>query len=232
MDAGELLKDMFAAYARARTYVDRGVVVTTFNQNSGNWTTRRPFMTAFERPHRFRFEFSDEWMKSRMVVWQDGPPAKLVWTVQPEVQEMDLPMAIASAAGVSGGSALNVPSMLMPDLGDLRGPVLDDPVHTGEEVFAGVRCLVIEGRRGSNGQKLFLGAEDLLVRRIVETAHFGPEQYEATFATLPEEMRTMTRDEWVSREEFDTSTETVYEPRVDAVIDPGAFAPGFDDRRP
>jgi hypothetical protein len=233
MDAGELLKGMFAVYARARSYVDRGVVTTTFILKSGRRTNRRPFMTVFERPHRFRFEFTDEDMKSRLVLWLDRPPAKIVWTVRPEVEEMDLHMAIAAAAGISGGSAVTVPGMLMPELGEgfCGAAAIEEPLHTGEQEFEGVRCLVIEGHRGSSGHKLFVGAEDLLIRRIVETAHFGQQEHESARATLPDEMRGEF-GEWSPDQAFDTESETVYEPKLDAVIDPGAFAPAFDDRRP
>jgi hypothetical protein len=225
MDAAEVLRRIGEVYANARAYVDTGIVTTTFIHPNRRTIRRLPFKTAFERPHRFRYEFEDEDSGHRLVIWQDVPPAKLFWTVTGEVETRELSMAIAAATGVSGGSAFAIPRLLIGDLfGGAQGPTdLEEASHLGEEVIDGVRCLSIQGRRGANPVTLSVGADDLLVRRIFETHHFGPEQRARTLADLPEEMR----PRFAARaEDFDTETETLYTPRANLDLTPTAFDPG------
>jgi hypothetical protein len=207
-DAADLLNRMAAVYAGLDRYIDEGVVLSTFIRDDQRRLVRKPFRTAFERPHRFRYEFTGESPWQRLVIWQENPPAKLFWTVQPEVRTLTLAMAIASATGISDGSALSVPRLLMPDL--IKARSLTDiaaPMLCGEQVVDGVACLCIQGRHGGSAIELSVGASDLLVRRIFETHHF-----ERSRRIGP----------------FDTETETRYRPRTDLDLQPSDFAPGID----
>jgi hypothetical protein len=67
----EILDKMVAVYASCSSYVDKGQVKTTFFENSGPRTTKRPFSTAFVRPSRFRFEFEDRGIDDRARHFQD-----------------------------------------------------------------------------------------------------------------------------------------------------------------
>lgn len=132
MDAVRVLQEMAGVYAAARTYADQGIVTTTFILRDERRINRRPFLTAFERPCRYRYEFKDESLGSRLVIWQELPPAKVFWTVLGHVETRPLPMAVAGATGISGGSALTIPRLLIPDLAEgCRGSTdLKDPLVT------------------------------------------------------------------------------------------------------
>src|SRR6185312_7432132 len=132
------------------SYVDRGIVTTTFIQPEGRHIQRRPFMTAFERPRRFRYEYRDENMGDRLVIWQEVPPAKVFWTVKGQTETCELRMAIAGATGISGGSAHTIPRLLIPELTGGWGLTdLEDVLHVGEQLIEGIRCLAIQGRLNS-----------------------------------------------------------------------------------
>lgn len=116
--AREVLDKMIAAYASCKTYSDTGKVRRVFYPDSPTVTTR--FSTAFVRPSQFRFEFFEEEFggSQNFVVWQDGATVKSWWSLRPKVELYEqLSLAVASAAGISNGTAVNVPSMLM-NLGD------------------------------------------------------------------------------------------------------------------
>ena len=102
MEPRELLRKMARTYEDLATYSDSGVVTTTLRQAGETQVLRRPFATAFARPQRFRFEFTDEALGQHYLIWQLTPPARLQHGDQVETRE--LPMAIAALTGVSGGS--------------------------------------------------------------------------------------------------------------------------------
>src|SRR5688572_27831837 len=180
MDAKALLQKMAATYAGMAAYTDRGMVTTAFIQGTERREARRPFATAFQRPQRFRFEFSDEATGHRFTIWQDTPPARLLWTeLGNNGGTKDRTLAIAPATGVSGGSALTIPRLLMPEriqsraLTDLEMPTLD-----GEEEIDGVRCWRLRGGLGNARQTIFIGTEDWMVRRVLASEHFGQAELE------------------------------------------------------
>ena len=137
IDATDVLGRMAAVYASARTYTDRGIVTTTFIHPGKRRINRLPFMTAFERPHRFRYEFTDETLGARMVIWQEAPPAKVFWTAKGGVETHELLMALAAATGISGKSAMTIPRLLIPELAEGSWGLtdLEDAVQIGQELI-------------------------------------------------------------------------------------------------
>jgi hypothetical protein len=225
--ARDTLMRMADVYAGVRTYVDRGVVTTTFISPDQVRVSRLPFRTAFERPDRFRYEFNDETSGDRLVIWQEAPPARLFWSVRGAVETFTLPMAIAAATGISAGSALTIPRLLMPDVIESWALTnLDDAAERGEELVDGVRCRRIDGHDTAGKLTLWIGAEDLLVRRVCRTDHFDPREQAALLASLPDDVRPTAEQDASLAEPFDTETETSYAPITDGELAPGAFAPG------
>ena len=109
-------------YAAARSYEDEGVVTIVFTGPMGKRTVKRPFLTKFVRPKLYRYEFTErngdgDNDRNRFVIWSDAAPerSKTWWTIQPEIKEDSLSMAIAAGTGISGVSSFTVPNLLMPD---------------------------------------------------------------------------------------------------------------------
>ena len=141
----------------------------------GRRTVKRPFFTKFVRPKLYRYEFTErsgdgEDERNRFVIWSDAAPerSKTWWTIQPEIKEGPLAMAIAAGAGISGGSAFTVPNLLMPDtIPGLPLTGLKDPKLVGEEAVDEAPCDKIEGKnvRGDT-QTVWIDKATSLVRKI------------------------------------------------------------------
>ena len=136
---------------------------------------KRPFSTRFVRPNLYRYEFSErkgdgEDERTRYVIWSDAAPerSKHWWTIQPEIKEDSLAISIAGATGVSGGSAVTIPALLMPDaIGANILAALKDLKPAVEEVVDGVACVKIEGNfAGIYQQTIWIDKETALVRKL------------------------------------------------------------------
>lgn len=169
MTAGDVLRRTARAYDRCKSYRDTGVVKTVSVEATGNRTTERPFRTAFVRPDRFRFEFTDEQSgpESRYIVWQDGKRVETWSYLKPGVEQSEsLRLPLAGAAGISGRSSLTVPALLFPEGVFGSRPTDLTEAHRIEDGNLGVtRCFRIEGKYGSP-QTLWIDKETFLLRRI------------------------------------------------------------------
>ena len=132
--AHEALRACARVYAKCSSYSDNGAVRYPVVNKQGEtaWEDEVRFRTAFVRDGVFRFKF---WRRpcgaqkpDRTLVWFDGTEAKWWWTLQPEkIDISDLGFAVASATGVSQGSAHIIPRMLLPRL--VRGRNICQPFN-------------------------------------------------------------------------------------------------------
>jgi hypothetical protein len=221
-ETGVLLGRVRRVYAEARTYRDAGVVTTTFFKPDGAvmMVSRKPFTTAFVRPDRFRYEYTEERREgerpSRYLVARDAArEVRTWWDVTPGVRTgRDLSLALAGATGVSSGSANTVPSLLLTgaaerDVGDWtrRRPV----ERLADAETAGRTCLRFSATIGARPNApasgsvftYWVDAESLLLRRIESTSTFP---------------------------DFFTEAITTYEPVLDADVPDAALA--FDPPGP
>ena len=106
----------------------------------------RPFLTAFQRPDRFRYEFRGQTGGGgpfhRYIVWREGTAVRTRWELLGRDERPEsLVLALAGATGVSGGSAHTVPSLLLPD--EFEGDALRrfvDIELVGQTALGGVAC--------------------------------------------------------------------------------------------
>ncbi len=128
--AAEILLRAAERYRDCRSYQDEGLVLTRFERTDHPQETRKAFKTAFARPGRFRFEFSEAGLmgtETRYIVWMHGQDVKSWWTLGKGPEPVhDLARAIAGATGVSGSSAYTIPSVLMKEAA-WKGGVWTDP---------------------------------------------------------------------------------------------------------
>jgi hypothetical protein len=202
--AGKILDRVAQAYAGCRTYRDTGVVRTVFIKGEQRRTTERRFRTAFVRPDRFRFEFSERTCcedQGRYIISMNGPEILTWWEIKPGVEKPpSLVEALGAAAGVSAGSSRSIPGLLLPD--ELRGgrlTAMKDTALLPDADLDGVRCLRVEGGWGKDRLILWIDSDTYLVRRI-DLGH--------TF------------------DDFRTETTTLYEPTIDQEIGEDALAFG------
>jgi outer membrane lipoprotein-sorting protein len=171
----EILGRAERAYATCKTYKDSGFVRTVILPKEGeNVVSEKPFTTAFVRPDRLRFEYKEtkpQGHAMRYLIRMQGEEVVSWWDIRPGVTtEESLPLALAKATGVSGGSAHIVPSLLLPDgrLG-ARATDLKEPKRIADDRQDGVDCFRVEGRFGNATRTLWIAKDTSLLRRVDQT---------------------------------------------------------------
>lgn len=171
--ASVLLSMVEDRYKQIRTYRDHGLLLARYEGEE------KPdeiiFKTWFVRPAKFRFEWvwktesavASKMLNSSQVVLNNESGAFSFDSNTGQFQhEESFRLSIAAATGVSLGAVHTVISLLLPDLGGsgilgLQQPVLSDLILNGERQFR------LTGRCSDGSiQELFIGAEDLLIRRL------------------------------------------------------------------
>ena len=152
VSAKEVLDRMVSIYASCKSYMDKGRVKE--DSFKSNRVVVKPFTTAFVRPSRFRFEFTEDsdLRSQRYVVWRDGASIRSWWSIKPQTRYHEtLGHAVRGATGVSGSSAIVVPSMLFQDIGDYRRiQSLTDLSLVSEEKVSGKAAYRIQGKDWMN----------------------------------------------------------------------------------
>jgi len=200
-----IMRSMEKVYSGCRSYRDSGEVRTALVTDGGRAGSGRPFTTAFVRPGRLRFQFTDPGLGERSssyIVWSDGSEVRSWWDAKPGVRRPgSLQAALAPAAGVSGGSSVRVPGLLMPE--ELaEGPLLIAPERIKDGTDRGVTCLRVSGQSRKTPYTLSMGARVLtvkdesvvlwidratfLIRKVQETRTFDTYTSESTTTYTPE----------------------------------------------
>jgi outer membrane lipoprotein-sorting protein len=156
--------------ASSSTYSDSGVVKIRFI-GSVNQTIKKPFTTAFTRPDRFRYEFKEK--KSfgndeRFIIHFNDGDLQSHWDVQKDLKHDSLNNAVASAAGVSNGSAITVPAMLLPNQITWRpGIRFNNPTRIADDVVDNVDCYRLQDLiLGAIPTTLWIDKKTFMLRKI------------------------------------------------------------------
>jgi outer membrane lipoprotein-sorting protein len=171
----ELISRMAQVYRSCASYRDTGTVSIVYFEKFGKRTEERPFKTAFVRPDKFRFEYTETTFvggKRQYIVWQGGRVVKTWWDVKPGVgTPSSLDMALAGATGVSGGSAHTVPRLLLSEavsgrsLGEMK-----DVKRLGDTPCGEGTCARLSGVYAGSRRTVWVDLKSLLLRRLeVET---------------------------------------------------------------
>ena len=158
---------MERAYAGCSSYRDTGVVKTVSLTDGGRFGGEQPFRTAFVRPGRLRFEFTDRGLgdrSSRLVVWVSDGDVLTWWDPKPGVrQAASLQEALGAATGLSGGVSDRVPGLLLPrEVG--AGSRLLSPERLEDAEDRGVACIRLKGKSRQTPYSLTMGAQVLTVK--------------------------------------------------------------------
>jgi hypothetical protein len=142
---------MIDHYAELKTYSDEGVAAADYKGGAPAVRSVQPFSTAFERGGRFRWEFrgsatAAKNLDQQYVVWSsDSKLFESWWDLTKQHQKFEgLEYPMATATGISGGSATAVLPMLRGD-GKLSSLWIPEPRDEGKEVIDGAECRKISG---------------------------------------------------------------------------------------
>jgi hypothetical protein len=222
MTAEQILDRVAGVYAGCRSYRDSGCARSRFLGLPGlpEFETDKPFRTAFVRPDRFRFEFSDPGGTEpyRYIVHAAGDVFQTWWDVRPGVErKSSLGLAVAGAAGVSDGAAHTVPALLMPEpVGGLRLTGLLELARLDDGDLTGAECYRLRGRPpGPAGAQA--AASQQLFREM--TGIDPPAEFEPMVLWIDQRTLLLRRVEGRHRLPFGESVQvTTYEPEVDVRI--------------
>lgn len=190
----DILGRVAERYSRCKTYRDRGVVTTLYRGKEQRLRDTAEFRTAFVRPDSIRFEFRDHPARgpsSRHIVWTDGESVRTRWDHEGKRgeprEERSLSAAIAGATGISGGTAHNIPRLLLPDVVSGRSPLdLSDLQVMEDESVERVPCFRIRGTWRGDPVTLWIDKKRMLIRKIVERARFPDFEAMTTITYYPE----------------------------------------------
>jgi outer membrane lipoprotein-sorting protein len=185
LPAQEILQRMAEAYATCESYNDLGVVKTVFFEKDGNRVTTKPFATAFVRPNHFRYQYENiesEGEALIYIIWANGNEVQTWWDVNPGIQKKrNLGSAVAGATGVSGCSAHNVPTVLLPDRIDGRKlSELSDAKRVEDDKIDGFDCFRIRGNEGDSATVLWIDKRTYILRMIKSDHKFPDFRTETT----------------------------------------------------
>ena len=219
-----ILRAMEKAYAGCRSYRDAGEVRTALVTDGGRAGSERPFTTVFVRSGRFRFQFTDPGLGDRSssyIVWSDGSQVRSWWDAKPGVRQPgSLQAALAPAAGISGGSSVRVPGLLMPEeLGE--GSLLIAPERIEDGTDRGAACYRVTGKSRKTPYTLSMGARVLTVRDETVTLWIDRATY-----LLRKVQETRTFDTYTSE------STTTYTPEVNVEIPAAQLAFGAPETSP
>jgi hypothetical protein len=201
----KIMVEVARVYGGCRSYRDTGNVVTATLTDGGRAGSERPFATAFVRPERFRFQFTDPGLgerSSRYIVWTNGIEVRSWWDAKPGVRDPGpLQAALSIAAAISGGSSVRVPGLLLPrEVGE--GAPLIGAERIEDGVDRGVPCFRIKGKSRKTPYVLTMGGRTLtvqdesvtlwidratfLLRKVEEAKTFDTYRSESTTTYMPE----------------------------------------------
>ena len=124
---------------------------------------------------------------SRYLIWRKGDDVRSWWDITPGVQKpQTLGLAMGTAAGVSGGSSVTVPGLLIPkEVGGSSLIVLTQLKRGEDEKLDGTDCYRVEGMSVKVSLTLLIEKKTFLLRRITEFNDFGEFQTEQTTSYKP-----------------------------------------------
>jgi outer membrane lipoprotein-sorting protein len=182
--AKQIVDRMAKAYTDCKTYRDSGVVKTVFVEEGGNRTVTKPFTTAFVRPDRFRFEYTDTIgdQQMRYIISSNDKEVQTWWDVKPGIEKPEsLNLALGTAVGVSGYSSINISALLLPDkVSPRRLLMLTEAKRAEDGKLDKIECFRVEGKFSGNPTILWIDKKSYLVRRIDEQAKFDNFRTEQT----------------------------------------------------
>lgn len=196
LDAKGIIVKMAETYKKCKTYLDSGVVNTTFFMKKGPYIDKVSFSTAFKRPGQFRFAYSSQAPKPKAKVKHHIILVKdkevFVWqNAESGIEkESSLGDAIADAVGTSGGASQTIPVLIganaiggrsLADLCQLKR--MKDVIQNGAYYYC------IQGKRmasDTNFVTLLISRKTFLIHRIDSSQKFSDFRTETTKIYSPQ----------------------------------------------
>lgn len=180
-DATEFMRDTAATYRAMSSYRDRGHLVQSLKSSPDDpdeSAVAQDFVTLFQRPDKFKFawtttdNFGGGSRNDQDAIWSDGTEVWASWSSRDKnavkVLE-DFDTAVASATGISHGAAHDIFVLLSERVSGFRFDMYKNLKIVGSDRMRGVDCYVVRGHEYDYTQDLWIGKQDHLIRKGIET---------------------------------------------------------------
>jgi len=137
------------------------------------------FSTAFVAPKWFRFEYDDKrvslrenpWPRCHVTVW--NTPTASYCREHDDVRSGGLESLLFDISSSTHKASLLIPSLVLP-----KGVIASPLLQIQEWSYAGIvsgnpTCHVVHGYLGSSKISLWIGVEDLLIRKVIDRSDIG-----------------------------------------------------------
>jgi len=171
---GDILRQSAATYRTLETYVSEGTATAELEFGESRMTVETAFTMRLAKPNSYLITWSQKnplvpGMEQRGAVWSDGAQPHLYLGALNAYARMSGDcIALAGAAGVSGGAALTVPSLFLPPCSGVPDVFtrMTDPVLEGKEMVGDAECFVVSSpTAASRKETLWVSARDHLIRK-------------------------------------------------------------------
>jgi outer membrane lipoprotein-sorting protein len=190
LTATEIIQRMQETYATSRSYSDSGVVKTVFIHPDRKRTVEKPFTTAFIRPDQFRFEYREKkpiFGERRFIIFRNGKDFQTYSDLELPMQFESLDRAVAAATGISGGSAIRVPAMLLPSEIKWRRAIrFNNPKRIDDDRIAKIDCFRIHDFILGGPTILWIDKEKFLLRKVYREQEFDDFRAQTTTIYKPQ----------------------------------------------
>lgn len=196
LGAKDIVVKMAETYKNCKSYLDTGVVNTTYFMKKRTYIDKVPFSTAFKRPGQFRFAYSSRAPKPKAKVKHHIILVKnkevFVWqNAESGIEkESSLGDAIADAVGTSGGASQTIPVLIGASaVGGRSLADLHQLKRIKDVLQNGVLYYCIQGKRmasDTNFVTLLISKKTFLIYRIDSSQKFSDFRTETTKIYSPQ----------------------------------------------
>jgi len=167
LSAADILKQAAAKYAALTSYSDEGTTVATLGALTASSYT---FTINLARTNLYQIVWrqADEFYIPKGVVWSAGD-GDFLWMGKNFTPRKckDREMALASATGISGGAAADVPGTFFKmKWGNQLGTATPDTKRKPDEKLGDIDCYVLSHGTGGRTNILWIGKSDWLIHQI------------------------------------------------------------------
>jgi len=174
--AREYIDKMYDKYSSIIEYMDNGYSETSITSKNGRlYTIKREFNTFYKKDNTFYFKWVElpNLLRSRPVhykVWKDNSGIYSKYSTREQKKYENLPAALFSAAGISGGLTGKVPLYLSPKFTcpDLMGAKSADVVKIDDDNII-IKLLFEDGDIGT----VYIDKDAYLIQKYEENDHLS-----------------------------------------------------------
>jgi len=192
-DVSSIILKTEANYSSLKVYLDSGKVISSFYNNARPHKSALIFKTAYKNTGVFNFEFYPLGSDRLHIVNRDENNKVMVLDGFTVKSGSTFSLAMAGGTGISSGSAIMIPNLLMPDAIKTKARNLfhriSDIKLEPSEVINGSPCYKLTGKENVMDKDgylmIWISKKDYLIRKIETDRKINDFRVRTTFLYTP-----------------------------------------------